>query len=30
MENEQLNKIAGIVLDAAITVHKELGAGFLE
>ncbi len=30
MNNEELSKIGGIILDAAITVHKELGAGLLE
>lgn len=30
MTNEELNKIGGIILDAAITVHKELGPGLLE
>jgi GxxExxY protein len=27
---EHLNNIGGIILDAAITVHKELGPGLLE
>ncbi len=30
MDNQRLNEIGGIILDAAITVHKELGAGLLE
>src|SRR5215203_4632842 len=30
MTNEELNKTGGIILDAAITVHKELGPGLLE
>ncbi|MFT3908027.1 MAG: GxxExxY protein [Ferruginibacter sp.] len=30
MTNERLNTIGGIILDAAITVHKELGPGLLE
>jgi GxxExxY protein len=30
MTNERLNEIGGIILDAAITVHRELGAGLLE
>ena len=30
MTNEKLNDIGGIILDAAITVRKELGAGLLE
>lgn len=30
MTNEELNRIGGIVLDAAITVHRELGPGLLE
>ena len=30
MNNQRLNEIGGIILDAAITVHKELGAGLLE
>lgn len=30
MTNERLNEIGGIILDAAITVHKELGPGLLE
>ena len=30
MTNEELNKIGAIILDAAITVHKELGPGLLE
>ncbi|MEO6538919.1 MAG: GxxExxY protein [Ferruginibacter sp.] len=30
MSNERLNEIGGIILDAAITVHKELGPGLLE
>lgn len=30
MSNDELNKIGAIILDAAITVHKELGPGLLE
>ena len=30
MTNEELNRIGSIILDAAITVHKELGPGLLE
>jgi GxxExxY protein len=30
MEKERLNEIGGIILDAAITVHRELGPGLLE
>lgn len=30
MNNEYLNKLGGIILDASITVHKELGPGLLE
>jgi GxxExxY protein len=30
MTNERLNEIGGIILDAAIAVHKELGPGLLE
>ena len=30
MDRERLNKIGAIILDAAITVHKELGLGLLE
>jgi GxxExxY protein len=30
MHTEELNRIGGIILDSAITVHKELGAGLLE
>ena len=30
MINEKLNEIGGIILDAAITVHRELGPGLLE
>ena len=30
MTNEQLNDLGGIILDAAITVHRELGPGLLE
>jgi GxxExxY protein len=30
MNRDELNKIGAIVLDAAITVHKELGPGLLE
>ena len=28
--NEELNRLGGIILDASITVHKELGPGLLE
>ena len=28
--NQRLNELGGIILDAAITVHKELGPGLLE
>lgn len=28
--NDELNKIGGIILDASITVHRELGPGLLE
>ena len=28
--SEKLNEIGGIILDAAITVHRELGPGLLE
>ena len=28
--NEDLNKIGGVILDAAIAVHRELGPGLLE
>ena len=28
--NERLNELGGIILDAAITVHRELGPGLLE
>lgn len=27
---DRLNEIGGIILDAAITIHRELGAGLLE
>jgi GxxExxY protein len=30
MTADELNKIGSIILDAAITVHKELGPGLLE
>lgn len=30
MTNETLNKFGGIILDACITVHRELGPGLLE
>ena len=30
MDNKRLNEIGGIIFDASITVHKELGAGLLE
>ncbi len=30
MTNEDLNKLGAIILDACITVHKELGPGLLE
>jgi len=30
MTRERLNEIGGIILDAAITVHKELDLGLLE
>jgi GxxExxY protein len=30
MNSEQLNQLGGIILDSAITVHKELGPGLLE
>jgi GxxExxY protein len=30
MDNRELNRLGGIILDAAITVHKELGPGLLE
>lgn len=30
MKKENLNNLGGIILDASITVHKELGAGLLE
>ena len=30
MTNEKLNEIGGIILDDAITVHRELGPGLLE
>jgi GxxExxY protein len=30
MTRERLNEIGGIILDASITVHRELGAGLLE
>ena len=30
MTFEKLNEIGGIILDAAITVHRELGPGLLK
>lgn len=30
MNNADLNKLGGIILDSSITVHKELGPGLLE
>ncbi|HQW85052.1 MAG TPA: GxxExxY protein [Ferruginibacter sp.] len=30
MRTERLNEIGGIILDSAITVHRELGPGLLE
>ena len=30
MTRERLNEMGGIILDAAITVHRELGPGLLE
>jgi GxxExxY protein len=30
MTREKLNEIGGIILDASISVHRELGAGLLE
>ncbi len=30
MNNEELNRISGIILDSAIEVHKQLGPGLLE
>lgn len=30
MTNEKLNELGGIILDASIEVHKQLGAGSLE
>ncbi|NTW31539.1 MAG: GxxExxY protein [Bacteroidetes bacterium] len=30
MTREELNKISSIILDACITVHKEMGPGLLE
>ncbi len=30
MDNEALNAIGSIILDAAITVHRELGPGLLK
>lgn len=30
MTTEQLNKLSGEILDACITVHKEIGPGLLE
>jgi GxxExxY protein len=28
--NQRLNEIGAVILDAAITVHRELGSGLLE
>ncbi|WP_300600340.1 GxxExxY protein [Niabella sp.] len=30
MTNNELNRLGGIILDACITVHRELGPGLLE
>jgi hypothetical protein len=30
MDKEDYNELGGIILDAAIRVHRELGAGLLE
>ena len=30
MTKENLNRLGGVILDASITVHKELGPGLLE
>jgi GxxExxY protein len=30
LPSERLNRLGGIILDAAVTVHKELGPGLLE
>ena len=30
MNKERLNEVGGIILDASITVHRELGPGLLE
>ena len=30
MEKERYNQLGGIILDSAITVHRELGPGLLE
>jgi GxxExxY protein len=30
MDRERLNKLGAIILDACITVHRELGPGLLE
>ena len=30
MEKEKYNELGGIILDASITVHRELGPGLLE
>lgn len=30
MNRDQLNKVGGIILDASIAVHRELGPGLLE
>ena len=30
MNNNKLNELGGIILDACITVHRELGPGLLE
>jgi len=30
MNREELNKISAVILDASVTVHKEMGPGLLE
>jgi len=30
MNNEELNKLTGIIIDCCITVHKIMGPGLLE
>lgn len=30
LSKEELNKLSGVILDACITVHKEMGPGLLE